>query len=413
MRKIVILGLVTSSLFSLTLKDAIERGVANSSLVKNAQYTVKSRDIDVSIANGSFHPSINATYSHTSRDEAIGTSDKSYDVLSITASINLFNGMGDYFNKLSAIDNLEVAKLEKRATIADLKLSITNNYINHLNAKMEEKNQKASLELLQEQYKTAKLQLEQGIIARDELLKVEVNMLSVEKDLLRAKKEVKTSWFALKRSLGGNLETSEELKEPKLTNLSSYNYNDLKEKMYTSRSELKALEFTQSATKNSQRSVEGDYLPQADLSLTHNIYEEEKKSGTIITQPKDETITKLTLSWNLYNGQSTTNTSEKLKYSRLIVEENLRDLKLNLEYQLEASYEDLGIARTTLKVATKGKNSALESYNAVREKYREGIANNTELLDAREDLTKASSDLNSARYNLLLSNAKLQRVIGE
>ncbi len=413
MKKIALALLSTTVLFSLTIEEAVQRGINNSSLVKNANSQIAIDALGVELAGSHFLPKVDGNYIYTLRDKEIASSEKSFGVINLSAQVNLFNGMSDYFAKESAKDSLKIAQLEKKATVADLALTIKESFINHLNAKMELENLQASLDLLNEQFKRASLQLEQGIISIDELLKVEVSKLSVEKDLLQAHNKVATSWLRLKRVLGGVLDKNEALQEPQRSDSSQYQFEQLKAKMLSSRSELAALLAQKSAMNNQKESVDGAHLPKANLALNHNIYEEEKRSATAITQPKSETVARLTLSWNLYNGGATKQKSEQLQLQSLMIEERVSDLKLELEYQLQAAFSDLSLAQKSLVVASKAYESAQRSYDAVNDKFQQGVADNTDLLDAREDLTKSLSDLNSAKYGLLLANATLERVIGE
>ncbi|MCV6606627.1 MAG: TolC family protein [Campylobacterales bacterium] len=413
MKKLVIYGLVATSLFSLTLDEAVERGLSNSSQVKNAYTSVSISDADISIANSKFLPSLTGTYSSSTRDKELVGQDKTTTVMSASASINLFNGFSDYFSRESAKDSYKVAQYQKEATVADFKLKIQKDYINHLNAKMEEKNQKASLDLLKEQFKTASLQFEQGIISRDDYLKVEVDMLNVEKGLLRSQNSVRTSWLTLKRTLGGVLDPKEKLVEPSAEDLKEYTFDIAKEKMYERRSELQALIYQKSSLLNQKKSLNGGYLPSVSLEMRKNFYDKELTNGGVVTRPKEETLTSVNVSWNIFSGGQTFKNSQKMKYNALIVDENIRDLKLNLDYQLASAFANYNLAKKSLVVAKKAKVSASKSFQSVKDKFDEGVANSTQFLDAREDLTKAVSDLNSARYNLLLTNAELKRVVGE
>ena len=76
------------------------------------------------------------------------------------------------------------------------------------------------------------------------------------------------------------------------------------------------------------------------------------------------------------------------------------------------AYLALSESRQRIDVAEEGLNAAAENLRMVRDRYREGLINNTEVLDAETLLTKSDSNLANAKYDAVLADLMLKRAIG-
>jgi outer membrane protein TolC len=405
-KRIVTLALLSSSaLFALTIDEAVQKAVQNSHLIEQKQEALNVSTYNKEKNYSNFLPKVNLSYSYNDRDNKRVSSNNVDSQYTATVSYNLFNGFSDVYSQKASNQNELVSKYQLKATKEDVALDTKVAYIDYLRAKENLNVQKESVNLLKKQFEDTKIHFAQGMVAKNDLLKVEVELLSIEQKLNRAISDLKIAKINLTRLVGDFLTEPKNIKaEDK-----SLEYKVLSTNMYNNRSELKALVSQKVSYQNQKRASYSGFMPKVDISSSYTKFGDETMPngrGTL----DDENTTSVTASWNLFNGNSD-NLNRKIYMSQVLsADAQINDMKKSLNLQLAKAYEEYKLSKSNLKIAQKAKEQAKENYSIVDNQFKQGIAKTSDTLDAREYLTRAKSEYNLAYYNMLESQYKIERI---
>jgi outer membrane protein TolC len=402
-----------TSLYSLTLDEAIERAIANSPVMHKAKSNVNYAKTGVLEAEASFYPTLDAGFNWQDSDETTAFSFSPSHYYNLSTKYNLFNGFSDKANIDSKEFQTQAQKLLLKAKKSDIKLEVVGAYTACLKAKKSMQTQEEELNSLERSYNDTKVRYEQGSIAKNELLLIDVQRLRSVQSLHVAKSNLKKSRYLLWRILGGSLEKDEPIEEIKITISVLENFDHLLKKTYEKRAELHALYKQRDSLHSEQAVVTGAFYPNANISADYIINDKERYSGVIMVQVKDQIQAKINVTWNLYNGRS-----DEAKRRGVIEKINMLDtdiaaMKFDLEYQLHNAFETYYVAKSQIDVSKKTLESALENYRITNDRYEYGQIDTLNLLITQANLTAAQNDHNSAGYDLFVALATIKRISGE
>lgn len=397
--------------FCLSMDEAVRLALENNHRIKQYGFLEDSAQETVGAAWSEFMPWVDLGYSYTRRDEPAAFSGKTSTTYTAEASYNLFDGLSDVNSLKGARQDSLAASFDKRAKVADIILAVKEAYINALKAEELVETARESVELLQKQRDDSALFYEEGLIAKNDLLKVEVELASAQQDLLRAEGDSNVTMKRLERLISSPLPEDaglEKLQElPKIDDLT---YDALNEEMLGSRSELKFLDARSRSHRYSARSLRGDYVPSVDVSVS---YSKNKNDGSIagVDLSTEETKGMVTAQWNVFSGFNTRHRASEAELRARSTDEELEDTRQELQFQLRETLEAYGIAKGSLNVADKAVLQAEENYRVTENLYRERAATTTDLLDARTFLTRARFQYIEALYDIHLSASRIERVL--
>ena len=92
--------------------------------------------------------------------------------------------------------------------------------------------------------------------------------------------------------------------------------------------------------------------------------------------------------------------------------ERLLDFDTTLDTDVREQRLDLASSLAAIDAAEVGVRAATEAHRVVTERYRQGVATSTDVLDAQVALVAARLDLTRALANSRLADARLARVLG-
>lgn len=403
MKKIVSIALI--SLFSvnvnaLDLTQAIDIALQKNFDIKSKEFDYKKTLKNEDISNSSFLPKINVAYTFKNTDEEVfNNNQENSRVFSGNISYNLFNGFKDISSKNSTKYLSEISKYYLDATIQDKILEVKIAYINYLDAKNSLETYESAYNLFKEQYEDSKNKFEQGLIARNDLLQVEVNMSSSKQNVVKASGDLKIAKYKLSNILGGYDLQNEQIKgfDDKSLDLKNYDENILE-----NRSEIKALQKSLDVLNEEKKIVNSLYYPKIDASFSHEKYYD--------ISPNSQNIALLSASWNLYNGGADSSKKDVVKIESMEIKNQLSKTKLDIKLQYESAKSDFQVARDNLETSKLSLTQAKENYQIVKNRFSEGVASTTDLTDANYLLTQAKQRYNKAYFDKYLSIATLDRI---
>ncbi len=338
----------------------------------------------------------------------IGTQIEKDSTASATVSYNLFNGLSDTYN-IQAYKNLfESSQLSYKAKKQDIILDTKRVYINYLLKLKQTKTMEEAYKMYQKQYNDSKNFFDQGLIANNELLEVEVEMLNAKQNLQNAKAEQTIAKNELENILAVTLEDSEEIEELEATNNIDIVYDAQK---IENRSEIKALNLVMENYRNKLKATYGTYLPKVDASYSYSEFGDSASVDGRSGYPNSQEVGTITMSWNLYNGGI--DSSNRVIYNKKVKQTSmqLEDLKQKIKLQYKKAVEEYNVAKLNFETATKALKSSKLNYEIVADKLQEGLSKNKDLLDANYLLTNAKQNYFNALYNKYIAVATVQRIL--
>ncbi len=403
----------TGDTAALTLEEAVRAGLQNNHRIKQYRALTEAQRRRVESLKSAFWPEITLGYTFSRQDNVSPVfQNRENSLISGEITYNLFKGLSD----LKALEESEAVLdstiYELRAMKADIRLQIKQAYVELLRERRGLKIAEDAVRLLERQAKDARAFYREGLIAKNDLLKVEVELASAVQERALSRARVRIAKRRLERLIGITVDLREVME---ITAEDTMNYNDeekLRREMLQRRSELKFIKALKRARELRVQGIWGGYLPSITLSLTHERYGDsfvpDGRADLFDTQSRAMMIAR----WNIFDGFSRKYQIEAERSEMLALEERLRDTKEELLLQLTTVLENYRTSIDRLKVARKAVEQAGENYRITENRFRQRMATTTDLLDARFFLTRAENDLKNAEYDYYLSLAELERVVG-
>lgn len=418
---ITLAALMPVSAYSLTMQEAIDLALENNHALRQSQYEADAAKSAYKANIAPFYPALQASYAFadSNRDKAYGAYD-SVSSLTLTAAYNLFNGFADlntmkqYRAQAAAAAHMAVSKRE------DTILSAQGAYLDALLAKHQLESAAEAVQLLERHRHDTALYYREGLVAKNELLKVEVSLSSSRYDLVQAESGFRLAVMSLEQIIGRSLDLRPDAPadspealvdisdEPQRINA---DYGTLRGRMAESRSELKYMKLMRDSYGYAADASGGGYLPSVDLSYSHITYGESGTPSDRDVPYKDENVAAVKATWTFFSGMSTMHGMAAYRNQYRAAEQGVMDTEQQLELQLKDAMEGYSSALAKLDLARTTVSQAEEGYRVTDTRYRERVSTTTELLDARTELTAARTKYNAALYGLHRAVATLRRVV--
>jgi len=122
-------------------------------------------------------------------------------------------------------------------------------------------------------------------------------------------------------------------------------------------------------------------------------------------------VANATLNWKLYDG-STRHRSHAAKQQSLSLKMQRNDLISQIQLQIRQAWLDIQETQKRIKVAKQAISQADENLKVSTERYQQGLATNTEVLDAEDLRIQTNNNLNNAQYDAVMANLSLRRALG-
>ncbi|MGB5791434.1 TolC family protein [Poseidonibacter sp.] len=395
-------SIFTTNVPALTIEESGQIALKENLNIQSKNYDYLESIENISSTNSTLLPKVDLSYSYNDRDEVNSGQVDTDATLSEKISYNLFNGFKDIADKNSAKFLSKSSNFSLNALKQDIILDTKIAYINYLDKQNALDTYISAYKLFQEQYEDSKNRYNQGLIAKNDLLQVQVNMSSAKQNVVKAKGDVRIAKYNLSNILGGkdlSNEAIEKLDEKKLV-IKKYD-----EKALENRSEIQALKMNIEAIKEQTKSSRSAYYPKINASLSHNKYYED------INTNEDQNIASLSASWNLFNGGFDKSKTTIYKTRLLKAKAQLVKTNLDIKLQFENANSDLEVAIDNLQTAVLSLELALENYDIVKNRFSEGVSTSTDLSDANFLLTQARQNHNRAYFDKFLALSTLDRVI--
>jgi len=402
---IVSLLAVLNIAYALTMEEAVELAMQNNHQLKQKEFDYFGAKERTKQQNAAFLPRIDAYYSYNEKNKALPNQNKKESIAGIRASYNLFNGLSDKYG-IDSVEFLEQnSYLIYSAAKRDIALQTKQFYIRYLQAVKNESIAHSSLKMFQKHFEDATHYFNQGLIAENDLLEVEVQLLDAMQSHRTAQREVEIAKIALENSIG--VKITSEIEDIEVSD-EVFDYESLLKNLIN-RDEIQALQSVQKSVKSAIKANRGNFLPRADISLSYNKYGKDWDLAGL-QNPNSQSIASFELSWNLFAGGVHSAQERIYRYEASGLNEQTQALLKDIELQFHRAWSSYLMHKDNLKTAQKALTAAQRNYEISQRQFYEGVLKSSDLITANHLLTRAKQNYYNASYDMELAIQTLKRV---
>ncbi len=405
---------------ALTLNEAIKNSLKYNHLLISKKHELKSSNYKLEAANSLKMPSffLQSTYNQLNNikaiefatpfgNKAIRLSEKDYIELTTGIKLNLYTGGLISGNIKAATENINIKKEQVKETKLNIIYNTKIAYINILELYAVKKIAEKHVESLKKHKKDAENFYKEGIVPYIDVLQTDVKLKEALQNLNSINNSIKVAKTNLSLIMGkqvdfsykvekiDNIKIKSKINLQNLFNLAKKNRPVLKEIQYRIRQVDSFIETKKSELKP-KIAIIGDY------NYSDAIKDINQK-GSFALQAK--------LSFNL-NWTNAIHEIESLKETKFAIENRKKDILSNVLIGVKKAYEDYITAVSNLQVSKSAVKSAREYCRIINLKYKEGLADNTDVLDAEALKTNALMKEKTNYFNVLKKYFLIQRVTG-
>ncbi|MES2244863.1 MAG: TolC family protein [Pseudomonadota bacterium] len=306
----------------------------------------------------------------------------------------------------AATAGMDAARLGESADAQNLKLRVADAYVNVLRASRMLKVTESHVASLQAHARDVGNLHEQGMVAKSDLLSVQVALADARQRHLQVANGLDLARAAYNRLLGRPLDQSVSLDDlsPEATQAQ---FHALTERALARRSELAALARQIEAMRHQAAAVRGETAPQVALSGGYG-YQENRYQ----VHPGQWMVT-LGVKWSLFDGGVAGHRASAVERQAAALTEQRDDLASIIALQVRQTWLDVEETRKRLIVTQSAIAQAEENLLVARDRYANGLSTHTEVLNAETLRTGSESNHANALFDAALAGLRLKRATGE
>lgn len=396
--------------FGYTLDELMALSVKNRDLVKNFAANLEKSREDVKFFKGNFYPTFDVGYAATRLGEDTTFEARDSNELLGVAAINVFSGFSDINDyeaskSLSEAAALRLSSIEEDVRLATaLRLLAVRRNIARLKVSGDE------VKLFRERYENIKSRRKVGLLKKNDLLKIKVEMDDAIQQQKTAEAEVSKSLNDLSFTVG--VPVSRETLDYGIfeTLPETFGYAHYEPQVLSRRSELAVLRKRRDAAGFQAQSARSPLYPKADFALSYRHLEEDYLPGAGAGDENDVRL-QLKVSINLFDGYQKYTGIRQAELSVEQVNYELNELTEALKTALRNILLDIGVSRENLEVAQSSQVEAEENLRVTELSFGRGLATSADLLDAIFFLSRAKFNVIDAKTEIFGNNFRLTRMI--
>ncbi len=428
---------------TLSLDNCIEIALNNATSAKKAKLNLKLQGSDVLRSYGNFLPkiSVSATYTPYSLSQTYAQyyldvppfkirSESGSVNMTLTTSLNLFNGFSDYASLQSALNKEQAAEYTLSRALQSIVYDVTQYYYQVLMNRELLDIAKENLLSIKDQLTLTDRQFQIGLKSRTDLYQQQAAAAESSLSVIQAQTRMQRSSLELLRRLQIDPRTKITLdsnpKELNRARSSKPDIDSLATIALERRSDLKSKELETRAAKwqitqsrsawyphlvlNANASTAGtDYLRQS-----YSGYSAEYSYPPVSDQLRNSIgySVGLNLSWSIFDGFQTSYNVQSAKVNHLNQRFDYDDLKNNIVLDLQQAANDYAAAVMQIETSKVSLTASSSAFEDIKRKYELGATGFVELSTARAALFNARSNNSQATYNLALQKSVLDFATG-
>jgi outer membrane protein TolC len=253
----------------------------------------------------------------------------------------------------------------------------------------------------------------QGIVTKNEVLKVEVQLSSIQLMQIEAGNAVRLATISLNSIIGIPLETELDLRTS--LGFEDKNYGELKSlinQALENRPDLQAMALRVKGSEAGVGLARSGWFPQIFLQANYIYARPNSRIFPVQDRFNDTWDVSLTASFDVWNWGATIHQTDQAMAQLMQAQDGFAQLADGVVLDVTQAYLSLEQAKERITVAEKGVAQAEENYRITNQKFRSGLTLNSELLDSEVALLQAKFNYVQAMVDFKLADGKLLESVG-
>ncbi len=255
---------------------------------------------------------------------------------------------------------------------------------------------------------------EQGLVTRNEVLKVQVQLSSIRLRQIEAQNAVRLARISLNNLLDLPLRTEVKLRSEVEYEMREFaDVDALIMEAKVERSEMKMMESKIEAGRAGVKIAHAGWFP--GLYLTGNYYYARPNPRIMPAEDEfhDTWDIGVSLTFDIWNWGRTVYQTRKAKAELAQIEDTFSRIEDGIELEVTNNYLAFIEARDKAAIAEESVKQAGENYQVTNNEFKVGMALNSDLLDAEVALLRAKVEHTQILVDYELAKARLLKSIGE
>lgn len=401
-----------------TLDQLMHAAIENRDVIKKYKAAVEKSVQVTREAKSGYYPSLDANYGFFRRNKGNTTSPPIYfketDSASIGISWNLFAGLREYYRIKSSEELEQVEELNLLYMQQDIMRLVAQYFLIAYQSRETLKVAEESVKLFEDRYRETKLKYEVGVLKKQDVLSIKVDLDDAIQNARVAKAMTIQSINELSRHTGVHIDPAISLDYSIFDKLPIVSDEDIyKGLMFTNRSDIKALEHRITAAGFNIQSEKSSFYPKFDLSakLLSSHYDGYFWDSRSSKYADSQGVIEGVVSVNLFNGFAKYARINQAKISEHQIQCDLSELKEDLILYLKNSFLNLQVAFDNLEVAQSSVIEAEENLRVIDLSYGQGLSKTIDLTDGIYNLSRARLNVVTARASVFSNYFDIERLI--
>lgn len=300
------------------------------------------------------------------------------------------------------------SKANSLATREQVILLVVSQYIGTLRAVANVEASQSRVELAQALYDQAADLQKEGVGTGIDTLRANVELQNEKQRLLEAQNDRETSLYGLSRLL--NLDPREKIALADSLSFFETPQPEVQasiEEAMANRQEWKALVSQTKAAENQKKAAQASRLPNVRFDGEFS-YVGNSGTTTLPTYTYEASVNLPVFTGGRIRAEVASTDLEIRK-----LEEQRADLRNQIALDVKTALLNLDSARSEVQVANLGVQLSKEEVDQARDRFKAGVANNIEVIQAQDSLSRANDNQIAALYRFNQARADLARSIGQ
>ena len=255
--------------------------------------------------------------------------------------------------------------------------------------------------------------LENGLVTKNDLLKIEVQYSNLKLKKIVTDNNVNLARLNFNKSIG--LPLSEQTNLITFENrieTNKFKYDELLAEAFQKREELKSLGLRIKAGEENVSAANSGWLP--TFYLFGHVYYNNPNQRVLPMEDKFNSTwdVGVSMNWSLWDWGNTKSKAIQAEQQVFQTEEMLKLLKEGIEAEVYRNYLKLLSENDKVEVSKKILEAADENFRITQNKYSQQLATSSDLIDAEVEHFNAQTQLATSKIDLELAKMNLEKSVG-
>ena len=405
----------------LTLDSAMEIALENNAAVKEAQQHYLAALESEKSARADFLPKLSASYIYTNlKDQPYmifngmqipANSEEIYQ-WNITAVQPLFTGFALFSKYEMARYGVDLQETTRFLAELDVAQRVREAYCHVLLARKALDVSDEAVGNLESHVRDAQRFYREGMIPYNDLLKSKVALAGAVQNRTRARANADLALSTLNAVLRFDINRSTQVQDISDITEVLHDPDKLTEEALSRRPELSVLRIALENADAMIRLARSGYYPVVSLVGRYERAGDNPQADNNDYTNDHNAMVALQAQWQFFEWGKTRAEENRYAHERDALMERLSEAEDRVRIDVKNSLLDMDVSRKNITTAREALDQARENYRLVDLQYRQQMTTSTEVLDARVYLSQAQMNYYGALYGYMISQARLDRAVG-